>query len=67
MLFRVQGQLDHPFKKFVSLQPWEIVANQFFTKQAANITQLAAFLFAGIDKVSVSVINNDHVFFDFES
>ena len=67
MLFRVQGQLDHPFKEFVRLQPWEIVANQFFTKQAANIPELAAFLFAGIDKVSVSVINNDHVFFDFES
>jgi hypothetical protein len=63
MLFRIQGQLDHPFKKFVGLQPREIVADEFLTKQAANIAQLAGFLFAGIYKVPVPVVNDNYVFF----
>ncbi len=66
MLFRIQGQLDHPFKEFAGLQPWEIVKNKFFTKQAADIPELAAFFLSGIDKVSVSVVNDNHVFFHFE-
>ncbi len=63
MLFRIQGQLDHPFKKFVRLQPWEIMANEFLTKQAANIAQLTAFLFAGVYKVPVPIVDDNHVFF----
>ena len=63
MLFGIQRQLDHSFKKFVRLQPWKIVANEFLTKQTANIAQLVAFLFAGIYKISVPVVDHNHVFF----
>ena len=63
MLFGIQRQFDHALKKFVRLQTWEIVANEFLTKQSANIAQLAAFLFTGIYKVPVPVVNDYHVFF----
>ena len=67
MLFRIQGQLDHPLKEFVRLQPREVVTNEFFTKQTANITELTAFLFAGIYEVPVTVIDDDHIFINIES
>ena len=67
MLLRIQRQLDHPLEKFVCLQSWKIVANEFLAKQAANIAQLAALLFAGIYKVPVPVVNDNHVFFLIES
>ncbi len=66
MFFRVQGQLDHALEKFVCLHPREIVTNEFFTKQAAYVTELAAFLFAGIYKIPVAVVYNDHIFFEIE-
>jgi hypothetical protein len=62
MLLRIQRQLDHPLKKLICLQPWKILANELLAKQAANIAQLAALLFAGIYKVPVPVVNNNHVF-----
>ena len=61
MLFCIQRQFDHAFKQFVRLQPREILAHEFLAKQAANIAQLAAFVFAGINKVSVSVVDDNHV------
>ncbi len=67
MLFGVQGQLDHAFKKFVRLQLREIVSNELFAKQAADIAQLAALLLARIDEVPVTVVDDDHVFFLIES
>jgi len=51
MRFGIQRQFDHPFKKFVRRQPRKILLNEFFAKQAANIAQLAAFLFAGKNKL----------------
>jgi len=63
MLFRIQRQFDHAFKQFIRLQSREILANELLAKQAANIAQLAAFVFAGIYKVPVTVVDDDHVFF----
>ena len=61
MLFRVQGQLDHPLEQVVCLKPGEIVTNEFLAEQVANITKLAALLFAGIHEVSVSIVDQDDV------
>ena len=63
MFFRIQRKLDHPFKDFIRLQPWKIMANEFLAKQAANIAQLANFLFAGIYKVPVPVVDDNQIFF----
>ena len=61
MLFRVQGEFDHPLEEFVCRKPRKIVANQLLAEQSANITKLAALLLAGINEVSVSVIDYDDV------
>ena len=59
MFLCIQRKFDHPFKKFVCLQPREIVLNDLLAKQAANITQLAFVLFAGIYKIPVPVIDDN--------
>jgi hypothetical protein len=61
MFFRVQGEFDHPLKEFICGQSWEILTNQFFAEQTANIAKLAAFLLAGIYEVPVSVVDYDDV------
>ena len=67
MLFCVQRQLYHPFKKFICRQSREIVADELLAKQAADVTQFADLLFAGIYKVPMPVVNDNHVFLLIES
>ena len=62
-LLGVQRKFDHPLQQFVGSVAREIVANQFFAKQAANIAQFAAFLFAGIYKVPMTIVDDNHIFF----
>ena len=42
------------------------MTNQFFAEQTANIAKLAALLLASVYKVSVPVVDYDHVFIHIE-
>ena len=59
--FCIERELDHSFEQFIGRHTGEIVAYQFFAEQAADIAQLPTFLFAGIYKIPVSVVDDDHV------
>ena len=61
MLFRVQGEFNHPIEEFVRRKPREIVTNQLLAEQTANITKLAALLLAGVNEVPMSVVDYDDV------
>ena len=67
MLFSIQGKLDHSLKEFVCLQSGKIVTNQFLAEQATNIAKLATLLLSGVHKVSVPVVDDNHVLVNIES
>jgi hypothetical protein len=61
MFFGVNRQFDHALEQLIRRKPWEIVLNQFFDIQAADVSQLQCAVSGGIDKIAMGSVDDDKV------